>query len=133
MKPKGVLLIVCLFGLGLSLFFLGCGMQKQTIWVEDYLITFYSMPRTIQVGDAQLAVRVQDRDYRILPEATRSLEIIQQATGKHTTIATKIGLGKDVRGWANFPVVGEYTLLVHFAESAGQTKTAQFSIRIPTR
>lgn len=134
MTLKRIISGVCLLSGGLFIFlFLGCKMVKSTQWVEGYLVTMYSIPRKLQVGEMQLALRVQDRNYRILPECAGSLEVIQQATGQRATVPFKAGLGKDVKGWTRFPEAGEYTVVFSFAENTGQTLSANFTIRIPAR
>ncbi|MCD4813800.1 hypothetical protein K8S19_08930 [bacterium] len=111
----------------------GCGLQKQTVWTQDHLATFYTTPRQAQVGEIQAAIRIQDRDYRILEIAAAELELRERGQDKGKSIILKSGPGRDWRGWIVIPKPGKYEVLVTFAAKSQEKIPARFFIEVPSK
>jgi len=122
-----VISIVCL---GL-VFVGGCRPAQRIQWAGGYLITLYSVPRTFRTGEMQIAVRIQDRDFRIVTDCASSLQVIETQSGNKESITLKSGPGKDMRGWVFFPRPATYDIIFSFSDAAGRTITAKFPIQIP--
>lgn len=93
----------------------------------------YLIPRAPAVGEQQLAVRVQDRDYRIMDETDGRLEVMELATGEQRAPELKPGPGRDWRAWVDFPRPGEYSISFAFTAATGQTRTARFEVQVPKK
>jgi hypothetical protein len=107
------------------------GPDYRVARLPGYVVTMYFVPRTPAVGEQQLALRVQDRDYRLLKEIGGRLEVVELASRERRTVALKPGPGKDWRAWVEFPRSGAYQVLYVFNEASGQTQTARFDVRVP--
>lgn len=107
------------------------GPEYRVARLSDSIVTLYFIPRTLAVGEQQLALRVQDRDYRLQAETGGRLEVVELATGERRASALKPGPGRDWRAWVEFPRPGNYQVLYTFPASSGQTRTARFDVRVP--
>lgn len=132
MKPGFVrpVLGVGLAVLGLTLL-AGCGKPKQMVKLDNYIITWYFSPRSPVVGENQVAVRIQDRDYRILRPAAGNLRVTSGPGGEEQSVSLKPGPGRDLRGWVRFARTGDQTLQFSFLSAQGRTITAEFFVPIP--
>ena len=108
----------------------GCGSPKQMLKLDNYIITWYFSPRSPVVGENQIAVRIQDRDYRILQPATASLDVTS-AGREEQSVILKPGAGRDLRGWVRFAQTGEQRLRFSFISVQGRTVTAEFLVPMP--
>lgn len=107
------------------------GPEYRVARLSGYLVTLYFIPRTPAVGEQQVALRVQDREYRIVKEAGGSLELHEVSTGQRRAAVLKPGPGKDWRAWVEFPRAGAYQVAYHFTEASGRTQTARFDVHVP--
>lgn len=107
------------------------GPEYRVARLSDCIVTLYFIPRSLSVGEQQVALRVQDRDYRIQEEIGGRLEVIERATGERRDLALRPGPGRDWRAWVEFPRAGDYQLSYIFPASSGQTRTARFDVRVP--
>lgn len=108
----------------------GCGNPKRVVKLDNYIITWYFSPRFPVVGENQVALRIQDRDYRILNPATGSLNVAARAGREDQRVILKPGPGRDLRGWVQFQQPGEHQLRFSFLSARGQTVTAEFLVPV---
>ncbi|MBN1595792.1 hypothetical protein JW933_07695 [candidate division FCPU426 bacterium] len=121
-----ILLAVISTGVILSL----GGSRRNDCRVENQLVTFYSFPPVLRVGEAQLAFRIQDQDFRIITGRKTALSVIEAKTGAVKTVKLKPGPGRDVRGWVYFAAPGRYQAVASFADAQGRTLSARFPLRV---
>lgn len=89
----------------------GCGYGDLPRRVDGYLLTFYAMPREPHRGEARVALRVQDRDYRVLTQAQVTLLLVDPKGNSQPAVAMVLSAAKDYRARVVFPNAGEYRLV----------------------
>ncbi|NTV52802.1 MAG: hypothetical protein HGA76_07315 [Candidatus Firestonebacteria bacterium] len=88
----------------------GCVYADLPRRVDGFLLTFYTLPRELHRGEARVALRVQDRDYRVLTQARASLVVVDPAGNSQPAVDLVFGAAKDYRARVTFPQGGEYRL-----------------------
>jgi hypothetical protein len=78
--------------------------------VEGFLLTFYAMPRAPHRGEARVALRIQDRDYRVLTHAQVALVVLEPGGNSRAAVELVLGAAKDYRARVTFPTGGDYRL-----------------------
>jgi hypothetical protein len=97
----------------------GCGNTDLPRRVNGYLLTFYAMPREPHRGEARVALRVQDRDYRVLTQAQVTLVLMDPAGNSEPAVSMALGVAKDYRARVTFNRHGEYHLAFKIVPAPG--------------
>jgi hypothetical protein len=110
---------------------MACGVHDQTQRVAGYLFTLYTMPRTLHAGDARVALRIQDRDYRIITQADVRMVVVDPEGQTRTPVKLEPGAGKDFRADLYLPHGGEYRLNLQVAPRALENAVmVEYRIRV---
>ncbi len=116
--------------LGIMLLYVGRGtnyIQRG----DDYCLIFYPLPGKLSVGEAQIGLRIQDRDYKIIEVPAGRLRVIELHGAREQQVTLQAGSGKDLRGWVQFNRAGKYALVFEFTAESGPSSTARLLVEVP--
>ena len=109
----------------------GCAYKDLPRRVGGCLLTFYTMPREPHRGEARVALRVQDRDYRVLTQARVTLVVVEPDANSRPAVELVLGTAKDYRARVALPQSGEYRLAFKIKPATGESPVvAVFPLRV---
>ncbi|MCK5218738.1 hypothetical protein KAR10_04405 [bacterium] len=116
--------------LAMMLFF-GCRGTNYVQRGDDYCLVFYPLSRKLSIGETQIGLRIQSRDYKILEVPFVRLRVIDSCGAREQQVTLQAGPGKDLRGWVQLDRAGKYELVFEFVAEPGPAATVCFLIKVP--
>jgi hypothetical protein len=113
------------------MFFFGCHGANYIQRRDNYCLVLYPLPGKLSVGEIQIGLRIQDRDYKIIEVSDGRLKVIDLHGAREQQVTLQAGPGKDLRGWVQFDRPGKYELIFEFAAEPGPSATARFLLEVP--
>lgn len=100
---------------------------KEGVVVQGpFRVTMYTEPRHLHVGEALVAFRIQDRQFRILTGLNVDAQWRRPGSGQRVPLPLKAGQGKDYRNWITITSPGKALFWLTFDDGQGHRARLQF-------
>ncbi len=109
----------------------GCAPYAQTQRVEGYLITLYTQPKEVRVGETRVGLRIQDRDYKIVQHAKVKVHVVSPEGSMSSEQVLEPGLGRDFRTRIQIARTGEHKIVFTVIRQKDEpTLTVEYRLRV---